>query len=43
MRSNRFTTFAKKNGSGTSDKSLLSVIIPVAGMGHRMKSYGPKC
>ena len=43
MGSNRFTTFAKKNGSGTSDKSLLSVIIPVAGMGHRMKSYGPKC
>ena len=43
MRNNRFTTFAKKLSPGTADQNLLSVIIPVAGMGHRMKSYGPKC
>ena len=43
MRNNRFTTFAKKFGTGTTDQKFLSVIIPVAGMGHRMKSYGPKC
>jgi len=42
MRTNRFTTFAKKLGPGITDQNL-SVIIPVAGMGHRMKSYGPKC
>jgi len=43
MRNNRFTTFARKLGNTSTDKDLLSVIIPVAGMGHRMKSYGPKC
>jgi choline kinase len=43
MRNNRFTTFAKKIGNPLTDKNLLSVIIPAAGMGHRMKSYGPKC
>ena len=39
---NRFTTSIKK-GAGTSSQDPLTVIIPVAGMGHRMKSYGPKC
>jgi len=43
MRSNRFTTFAKKLSPGTTDQNFLSVVIPAAGMGHRMKSYGPKC
>ena len=40
---NRFTTSIKGEGSGKAIDSPLSVIIPVAGMGHRMKSYGPKC
>ena len=39
MTSSRFVTQAKKNRSET----RLSAIVPVAGMGHRMKSYGPKC
>ena len=39
MTSSRFVTQAKKN----KNKTQLSVIVPVAGMGHRMKSYGPKC
>lgn len=37
---NRFTTVAK---SSVGEEKPLSVIIPVAGIGHRMKSYGPKC
>tara|TARA_R110000824_G_scaffold185898_2_gene366997 strand:- start:6972 stop:7709 length:738 start_codon:yes stop_codon:yes gene_type:complete len=41
--SSRFTVPAKKFPSGTAEHEKLSVIIPVAGMGHRMKSYGPKC
>ena len=40
---NRFTSSTKHNGSGTDADKPLSVIVPVAGMGHRMKSYGPKC
>jgi choline kinase len=40
---NRFTTTVKKIGAGTVPEKPLTVIIPVAGMGHRMKSYGPKC
>ncbi len=40
---NRFTTKIKKEGAGTVPDEPLTVIIPVAGMGHRMKSYGPKC
>ena len=40
---NRFTTKIKKSGSGLKPENPLSVVIPVAGMGHRMKSYGPKC
>ena len=40
---NRFTTSIKHEGYGKSQESPLSVIIPVAGMAHRMKSYGPKC
>ena len=43
MRRNRFTSRIKKKGAGTTPDNPLTVIIPVAGMGHRMKSYGPKC
>lgn len=43
MPNNRFTTRIKKQGAGTNPQDPLTVIIPVAGMGHRMKSYGPKC
>lgn len=39
----RFTTSAKKQAAGTTAQTPLTVIIPAAGMGHRMKSYGPKC
>ena len=40
---NRFTTLIKHDGYGKNKENPLSVIIPAAGMGHRMKSYGPKC
>ena len=40
---NRFTSKIIKEGAGTTPSDPLTVIIPVAGMGHRMKSYGPKC
>jgi len=41
---NRFTTPIKNRGAGRAEKTKpLSVIIPAAGTGHRMKSYGPKC
>ena len=40
---NRFTSKIKKDGAGTSPDNPLTVIIPAAGIGHRMKSYGPKC
>ena len=40
---NRHTTTIRKTGAGTNPQDPLTVIIPVAGMGHRMKSYGPKC
>ena len=43
MSKNRFITSAKKTGAGTVRDKELTVIIPAAGMGHRMKSYGPKC
>ena len=43
MRTTRFTSAIKKKGAGSTAKDPLTVIIPVAGMGHRMKSYGPKC
>ena len=39
----RHTTKIKDRGVGLSPEQPLTVIIPVAGMGHRMKSYGPKC
>ena len=42
MSKNRFTT-STKAGAGTSPDNNLTVIIPAAGIGHRMKSYGPKC
>ena len=40
---NRFTSSTKDNGAGKDADKQLTVIIPAAGMGHRMKSYGPKC
>tara|TARA_R100001082_G_scaffold96161_1_gene63640 strand:- start:2658 stop:3362 length:705 start_codon:yes stop_codon:yes gene_type:complete len=39
----RFTTTVKNDGSKEKKDLDITVIIPVAGMGHRMKSYGPKC
>jgi choline kinase len=39
---NRFTTEIKLDSTSSKLKEI-SVVIPVAGMGHRMKSYGPKC
>ena len=39
----RNTIKIKDRGIGLSPENPLTVIIPVAGMGHRMKSYGPKC
>jgi len=39
----RFTTTVKNNRSKEKKDLDITVIIPVAGMGHRMKSYGPKC
>jgi len=39
----RFTSAIKKNGAGQYNGEKLSIVIPAAGMGHRMKSYGPKC
>jgi len=41
--SNRFTSPITKTGAGVEKNKPLSVVIPAAGMGHRMKSYGPKC
>ena len=40
---NRFTTSTKNRVAGKHKDRPLTVIIPAAGMGHRMKSYGPKC
>ena len=39
----RFTTTVKDGGSQEKKDLEITVVIPVAGMGHRMKSYGPKC
>ena len=39
----RFTTTVKNDGSNKEEDPNITVIVPVAGMGHRMKSYGPKC
>jgi len=38
---NRFTTSTKNRAAGKHKDRPLTVIIPAAGMGHRMKSYGP--
>ena len=44
MIKNRFvTTTQKKESPGIVEENPLTVIIPIAGVGHRMKSYGPKC
>ena len=40
---NRFTSTTRETGAGLTENNPLTVIIPVAGMGYRMKSYGPKC
>ena len=40
---NRHTAKIKDSGVGLTPDKPLTVLIPVAGMGHRMKSYGPKC
>lgn len=40
---NRFTTQIIQKDFGLDPKLPLSVIIPAAGMGYRMKSYGPTC
>ena len=41
--SSRFTVPIKRTPSGKSPDRTLSIIIPAAGAGHRMRSYGPKC
>ena len=44
MAETRYISRARKDTlKTTSDFSDMSVIIPVAGMGRRMKTYGPKC
>tara|TARA_R100001163_G_scaffold15543_1_gene14046 strand:+ start:1079 stop:1792 length:714 start_codon:yes stop_codon:yes gene_type:complete len=40
---NRFTTQVIKKDYGLNPEKPISVIIPAAGMGYRMKSYGPTC
>jgi choline kinase len=42
MRGNRNTVPAKKSAPGKGDDTRLSIILLSAGMGKRMKSYGPK-
>ena len=39
---NRFTTQVIKRDYGLNPEKPISVIIPAAGMGYRMRSYGPK-
>ena len=39
----RFTTTVKNGIIEDPKDCKITVVIPVAGMGHRMKSYGPKC
>ena len=44
MKKTRFVTTTKKNiAPGCVEEKPLTVIIPIAGIGHRMKSYCPKC
>ncbi|MAF25663.1 hypothetical protein CL634_08855 [bacterium] len=44
MKKTRFVTTTKKSlVPGHNEDRPLTVIIPIAGIGHRMKSYGPKC
>ena len=40
---NRFTTQITHKGAGLSADNPLTVVIPAAGTGYRMKSYGPTC
>ena len=40
---NRFTTQVIKKDYGLHPEKPISVVIPAAGMGYRMKSYGPTC
>ena len=39
----RFIVPAKSSDAGKAEHKNISIIIPVAGMGSRMKRYGPKC
>ena len=44
MKKTRFITTTKRGSApGCTQNNPLTVIIPIAGIGHRMKSYGPKC
>ena len=42
-KNSRFIAPAKALDAGKSEHKFVSVIIPAAGLGSRMKSYGPKC
>ena len=42
-KNSRFIAPARALDAGKSEHKLVSVIIPAAGLGSRMKSYGPKC
>jgi choline kinase len=42
-KNSRFIVPAKALDAGKSEHKYISVIIPAAGLGSRMKSYGPKC
>ena len=39
----RYIAPAQKLDAGKSQHKNLTVVVPVAGIAHRMKSYGPKC
>lgn len=42
-KNSRFIAPAKALDAGKSEHKFVSVIVPAAGLGNRMKSYGPKC
>lgn len=42
-KNSRFIAPAKALDAGKSEHKFVSVVIPAAGLGSRMKSYGPKC
>ena len=43
MAGTRYISRVRKDTKDKKDYSDMSVIIPAAGMGRRMKTYGPKC